>query len=278
MEKKIWFITGISSGMGEALAAEALKQGDFVIGTFRKAEQVENFNHKHKGKAKAFLLDVTHFDEAERVIAEVKEAYGRIDVLVNNAGYGIAGAIEETSLEEARQVFEANFFGALHLTQLVLPVMRQQKRGHIFQISSHGGIKAFPGFGIYNASKFALEGFSEALAQEVASLGIKVIIVEPGPFRTSFAGSGFVLAKRELPDYGETAGSFRRKIKSVDGKQEGDPLKAAQIIFKQARAENPPLRLPLGKTALMTISAKLKSVAADVENTRKLAESAVYEE
>ena len=155
---------------------------------------------------------------------------------------GFVGAIEETSMDEVRRVFEANVFGTLKLTQTVLPHMRKEKNGHIVQISSHGGIKAFAGFGIYNASKFALEGFSEALAQEVAPLGIKISIVEPGPFRTKFAGDGLGLAEQVIDDYSETAGAFRAKLKGVDGKQEGDPVKASKAIINLVNSENPSLK------------------------------------
>jgi short-subunit dehydrogenase len=184
MKQKIWFITGMSSGLGEALAQTVIERGDFVIGTFRSQMQADDFNTVYQSKAFAIKLDITKPNDTDQAYQLIVEKFGKIDVLVNNAGFGFAGAIEETSMEEAREVFEANFFGTLHLTQTFLPLFRQQKSGHIVQISSHGGFKAFVGFGIYNASKFALEGFSEALAQEIAPLGVKLTIVEPGPFRT----------------------------------------------------------------------------------------------
>jgi NAD(P)-dependent dehydrogenase (short-subunit alcohol dehydrogenase family) len=276
METKIWFVSGISSGLGQAIAQEAIAQGYFVIGTFRNQPQVDVFNERYKNRALALVLDVTNFDQIESVAHWVKAEFGKVDVLVNNAGIGFAGAIEETAVEEAREVFDVNFFGALKLTQAFLPLFRQQKSGHIVQISSHGGIKAFAGFGIYNASKFALEGMSEALAQEVAPLGIKLTIVEPGPFRTAFAGSGFKLAHREIADYQPTAGVFRERIKGVDGKQEGDPAKAAKAIIDITNLAQPPLRLPLGKIALVSLSTKLESVRADLEAYRQVAESAVF--
>jgi len=227
MKSKIWFITGISSGLGKALAQTVIENGDFVIGTFRNQTQADVFNNQYKDEAFALTLDITKPTEIEKAVKLVSEKFGSIDVLVNNAGFGFAGAIEETSTEETREIFEANFFGTLKLTQSFLPMLRQQKGGHIIQISSHGGFKAFPGFGIYNASKFALEGFSEALAIEVAPLGIKLTIVEPGPFRTNFAGSSFKEAEKIIEDYNPTAGAFRERMKQVDGKQEGDPIKAS---------------------------------------------------
>lgn len=220
-------------------------------------------------------MDVINSSEVSKGIETIVEKFGGIDVLVNNAGYGFAGSIEEASIEEIRNVFEANFFGALQVTQAVLPTLRKQKSGHIIQISSHGGFQAMPGFGIYNASKFALEGMSEALAGEVAPLGIRVTIVEPEPFRTKFAGEGFGIALRKIEDYQPTAGIFRERIKGVDGKQEGDPHKAAQAIIQVVNSENPPLRLPLGKIAIATITSKLDSVQLDLESSRQMAESAV---
>lgn len=277
MEKRVWLITGISSGLGKALAQTVLVHGDFVIGTFRKQSQTDNFNKEYKDKALALTLDVTNIDLIKDAIEVIKSKFGKIDVLVNNAGYGLAGAIEETSDEEAREIFKTNFFGTLNITKMLLPLFRQQKNGHIIQISSHGGFKAFAGFGIYNASKFALEGFSEALALEVAPLGIKVTIVEPGPFRTNFAGNSFQEAAITLDDYKETAGAFRQRIKSVDGKQEGDPTKAAKAIVSIVGLENPPLRLPLGKVAVLSLTTKINSVTTDLNNYRDIAESSIYE-
>jgi NADP-dependent 3-hydroxy acid dehydrogenase YdfG len=277
MEQKIWFITGISSGLGKALADTLIENGDFVIGTFRKAVQVEEFNAQYTEKSFAYQLDVTDSQAIKAVIENISATYDKIDVLVNNAGYGFAGAVEEASEAEVRAVFEANFYGSLHVTQAVLPIMRKQKSGHIIQISSHGGIKAFAGFGIYNASKFALEGFSEALAQEVSPLGINLTIVEPGPFRTGFANAGFVQSQNKIDDYQSTSGAFKERMKAVDGKQEGDPVKAAQAIIQITNMENPPLRLPLGKVPLTTIQMKIDSVQKDLNDWRGVAESVVFE-
>ena len=272
MKNKVWCITGISSGLGKALAEAVMADGDYVIGTFRKQEQADNFSSKYGNKGKALVLDVTDHKAIEATMASIET----IDVLVNNAGIGFVGAIEETSLDECRKVFEANFFSALKLTQEVLPKMRANRKGHIVQISSHGGFKAFAGFGIYNASKFALEGFSEALAQEVAPLGIQVTLVEPGPFRTQFAGAGLPEAKKVIYDYAETAGAFRSKLKGVHGKQEGDPVKAAEAIIAFVNSESKSLRLPLGKVPLTTIQMKLDSVKADLEQHRAIASQVVF--
>ncbi len=277
MKKKIWLITGISSGLGEALAHSVIKKGDFVIGTFRKQAQVDAFNAKYSNSAFSILLDIANAQSIERKVEELVVKFERIDVLVNNAGVGFVGAIEESSLQETRKVFETNFFGTLKLTQMILPLMRKVRKGHIIQISSHGGIKAFAGFGIYNASKFALEGFSEALAQEVEPLGIKVSIIEPGPFRTNFAGKRLGEAQNVIDDYLETAGAFRTKLKGVDGKQEGHPIKASNAIIDLVYALNPTLRLPLGKVSLMTIGMKLASVKSDLETNREIAENTIFD-
>jgi NAD(P)-dependent dehydrogenase (short-subunit alcohol dehydrogenase family) len=277
MEKnKIWFITGISSGLGKALAEAVIEKGDFVIGTFRQQTQADVFNNAHKDAAFALKMDITKPNDIKKAFKTIEKKFGRIDVLVNNAGFGFAGAVEETSDAEVRQVFEANFFGTLKVTQMALPMMRAQGNGHIIQMSSHGGIKAFAGFGIYNASKFALEGFSEALAQELAPLSIKVTIVQPGPFRTGFANTAFKEAATKIEDYNATASAFRERMKAVDGKQEGNPVKAAEAIINIVYSENSPLRLPLGKIPLTTIQMKLDSVKKDLEDARSVAESVVF--
>ncbi len=273
---KTWFITGISSGLGQALAQSVMENGDFVVGTMRSKTAIAAFNQEFEGKGLALSMELTNPQEIEDVVGHTIALRGQIDVLVNNAGVGFIGAVEEASIAEVRHLMEANFFGALTLTQQVLPHMRTAKAGHIVQISSHGGIKAFAGFGIYNASKFALEGFSEALAQEVASLGIHVTIVEPGPFRTGFAGSGLQEAQQQIEDYSGTAGAFRAKLKGVHGLQEGDPKKAAEAIVNQVNGSQKSLRLPLGKTALATIGMKLQSVQADIDMHQETAKNAVY--
>lgn len=276
MRRKIWFITGISSGLGKALAQSVIENSGFVIGTFRSQTQADTFNNQYKGKGFGLTLDLTKADQIKKAFQTVKDNYDKVDVLVNNAGFGFAGAIEETSMREAREVWEANFFGTLFLTQTFLPLFRKQQSGHIIQISSHGGIKAFPGFGIYNASKFALEGFSEALAMEIAPLGIKLTLVEPGPFRTNFAGTSFKEAKRVIKDYHSTAGTFRQRIKQINGKQEGDPTKAAQAIIDLTNLDIPPLRLPLGKVALISLAAKIESLQKDMNTFKEVAENVVF--
>lgn len=276
-KNKIWFITGISSGLGKALAQSVIENGDFVIGTFRNPNQADVFSNAHKEEGLGIVMDVTKPSDIEKAVALVEKQFGRIDVLVNNAGFGFAGAVEEASDNEVRAVFGANFFGTLNVTKAFLPLMRQQRSGHIIQMSSHGGIKAFAGFGIYNAAKFAVEGFSEALAQELAPLNIKLTIVQPGPFRTGFANAAFQEAALRMEDYSATAGAFRERMRAVDGKQEGDPVKAAQAIINMVQHGNPPLRMPLGKVPMTTIQMKLDSVKKDLEDGRAVAESVVFE-
>lgn len=275
-ETSIWFVTGISGGLGKSLANTIMQHGDFVIGTFRHAEQVDAFNAQHDGRGLALLLDVTKPDQIRQAVQTVQNRFGRLDVLVNNAGYGFAGAVEEATEADVRAVFEANFFGMLAVTQAFLPLFRQQQRGRIIQISSQSGVKAVPGFGIYNASKFAVEGLSEALAAEVAPLGIHLTLVEPGPFRTNFAGSSFGKAEQHITDYDGTAGAFRQRMEQADGKQEGDPDKAADAIWNLSRQDSPPLRLPLGKIAVATIQAKIDSLQNDLDAGKTIAEQAVF--
>lgn len=276
MNKRIWLITGVSSGLGKALAEAVISSGDFVIGTFRKESEVKAFNEKYGSRATGILLDVTDISSIDETIGQLVSSVGHIDVLVNNAGIGFIGAIEEASVEEVRTIFEVNFFGMFKLTQAVLPHMRARKSGQIVQISSHAGVKAFAGFGIYNASKFAMEGMSEALAQELSPLGIKVSIIEPGPFRTNFAGRSLHQAEQVISDYDDSAGAFRQKLLSVHDKQEGDPVKAAQLILDHVNDQDSTLRLALGSIPLKTIGMKIDSLQSDLDANRDASLKAVY--
>ncbi|WP_207427788.1 oxidoreductase [Pedobacter sp. SYSU D00535] len=275
-KERIWFITGVSGGLGRALAQEVAAAGDIVIGSLRKEEQREAFEKLLPGKTFGVLLDVNDQSQISSVVEDAVARFGRIDVLVNNAGYGLFGAIEEVSMEEARQQMETNFFGPLALTQAVLPHMRNKKNGCIVQISSQAGFRSNPGMGLYNASKFALEGFSEALALETAELGIKVIIVEPGPFRTSWAGDSSKTAETKIDAYTSTAGALTETIKGYAGKQPNDPAKGARAIITAVNSENPPLRLPLGKEAIEAIRRKLKSVEENVNSWEDVAADTAF--
>ncbi|OLY91080.1 Short-chain dehydrogenase [Cnuella takakiae] len=275
---KVWFITGASSGFGAELAKAAIDRGDQVVATFRKAAQASDFTIAHQGKGLGVLLDVTQPAQIEAAVQRALQQFGRIDVLVNNAGYGTIGAVEEFSMQEVRDQFETNFFGAVALTKAVLPLMREQKSGHILAISSAAGFKATGGFGIYNASKFALEGFNEALAQEVSPFGIKVTIVQPGPFRTQFAGSSVKLAGTRMDEYKTTpVAQMYHYISRIDGRQEGDPVKGAHAIVDFVHGEGKTLRLPLGKHSLDAIKAKLRAVQADLDANEQVALSVMYQ-
>ncbi len=276
MTQKIWLITGVSSGFGKQLAELAAQRGNTVIGTIRKTEQLEAVNQLVPGKTFGYLLDVNNHAQVKEVVDAVTEKFGRIDVLVNNAGYGFCGAIEEASEQDVREQMETNFFGAYAVTQAVLPGMRAQKSGHILQISSQAGINSSPGLGVYNASKYALEGFSEALYHEGAPLGIKVTIVEPGPFRTEWAGGSMKYPTRTIEAYVPTAGRIRQILSNVNGNQPGDPVKGSEAIIHITEVENPPLRLALGKIAVDTIRKKLDWVSKEITAWEKLSVSADY--
>jgi NAD(P)-dependent dehydrogenase (short-subunit alcohol dehydrogenase family) len=275
---KVWFITGASSGLGAELTKAIMEKGDNVVATFRKREQAEAFSEIAAGKGLGVIADVTHYDQLDAAIERTLKAYGRIDVLINNAGYGTVGAIEEFTLDEIRAQMETNFFGVVYLTKKILPLLREQGGGHIIQMSSQAGFRAAPGFGVYNSSKFALEGFSEALAQEVAPFNIRVVLVEPGPFRTEFAGSSIKAAKNRLEEYKQTpVAQTYQYIDQVNGNQEGDPVKAAKAIVHYVYDNRPNLRLPLGSTPLKVFRMKMEQVEADLKANESIALSAVYQ-
>ena len=254
---RTWFITGASTGFGRLLAEEVLKSGGKVIATARNPQQIAHLEQQYPGMAKTFALDVTDAAQVASVVAQATASYGPVDVLVNNAGYGIAGAIEEATEDEYMPMFETNVFGLLRVTRAFLPHFRKQGSGHILNLSSIGGLVASPGMGFYNATKFAVEGLSEALAQEIAPLGIHLTIVEPGPFRTDFLGRSGVQAEAVIPDYDATAGNMRRYFTSQDGKQKGDPLRAVHAMMQVVASPHPPLRLLLGASTLQRLRNKL---------------------
>ena len=262
-----WFITGANSGFGLAFVNAALAAGDEVVAAVRRPESLADVAAAHPGRLTVVELDVR--DAAAR--ARAVEAAGRIDVLVNNAGYGIVGAVEETADPELRDAFEVMFFGALALTRDVLPQMRERRSGTVVQISSMGGMLSFPGVGAYSAAKGALELASEALAAEVAPLGIRVLIVEPGAFRTGFAApSALRPTDTRIADYEDTAGATRETLSGSSGTQEGDPAKAAAAVLEVLSWEETPLRLALGNDSIDAIRSKLAAVTADLDATEKL--------
>ena len=246
---RTWLITGASRGLGRAFAEVALEAGDAVVATARKPEQLDSLVAAHAGKALALALDVTDRAAVTAVVEQARAFTGRLDVLVNNAGYGLAGGVEEASEQEVRDQFEVNVFGALWCTQAVLPVMRAQGAGHLFQISSIGGVAGFLNTGIYHATKWALEGFSESLAQEVEGFGIGVTIVEPGPFRTDWNGDSMVRAT-PLAAYDDVLSARREAMSGALARtQAGDPRKAGQALLRVLDSEHPPRRLLLGALA-----------------------------
>jgi NAD(P)-dependent dehydrogenase (short-subunit alcohol dehydrogenase family) len=261
---RTWFITGASTGFGRLLAEEVLKAGGKVIATARDRDKVADLEAKYPQTARALPLDVTDAGQVDSAVTQAFAQFGRIDVLVNNAGYGVAGAIEEVSQAEFMPMFETNVFGLLGVTRAFLPHLRKQRSGHILNLSSIGGVVAGPGIGFYNATKFAVEGISEALAAELAPLGIRVTIIEPGPFRTDFLGRSGVLAKTRIADYDGTAGNMRKYFAENDGKQKGDPVRAVQAMMQVVESPDPPLRLLLGASALQRLRAKLDSWGKEI--------------
>ncbi len=271
----VWFITGASSGFGKALAEYAIAKGYKVVATARRKEKLDALKATAPHQVVPIQMDVTKRTEVKNGISEAIKQLGKIDVLINNAGYGIVGALEETPEEELRQQMETNFFGAIAVTQEVLPHMRQAQNGAIVNMSSMGGNMSFGGFGAYSASKFALEGASEALAQEVGPFGITTMIVEPGAFRTDFAGD----ALKHMPKieaYDTIVGGTRDFAKGMHNTQEGDPKKAAEAIEKALLSENTPLRLQLGKDAVDAVKAHGEQLLADLETWREVAEGTAF--
>ena len=251
---RVWFITGSSTGFGRLLAQELLRRGNRVIATARDIAKVEDLVHQYNPA------------QIESVAQQAIAAFGHVDILVNNAGYGLNGAIEEVSEEEFEPMFQTNIYGLIRTTRAFLPHFRQRRTGHIFNLSSVSGLIGGAGWGFYNATKFAVEGFSEALAGEMKPLGVHVTVIEPGPFRTDFLGRSGKLAAKEFPEYKDTAGKARDYLKTQAGKQPGDPQKAVEAIIAVADSPAPPLHLILGKIALIRFRDKLalwqKEIAA----------------
>lgn len=277
-ENRVWFITGTSTGFGRLLAEEVLKAGGKVLATARKPEQVSDLEKRFPGSAKIVTLDVTNTQQVEDAVVAAIGSFGRIDVLVNNAGYGLAGAIEEATEQEFMLVFETNVFGLIRVTRAVLPHLREQRSGHIVNLSSMGGLIGSPGWGYYNATKFAVEGFSEALAAEVAPLGIHVTVVEPGPFRTDFLGRSGVEAAAQIAEYADTAGKTREYFHTQSGKQRGDPLRAVHAIMQAVSAPEPPKHLLLGALALTRFRDRLDTWKAELDKWKSITLGADFPE
>jgi NAD(P)-dependent dehydrogenase (short-subunit alcohol dehydrogenase family) len=262
---KTWFITGASSGFGEAFARYALAQGYCVVATARDPGKLAAITALAPDRVLAARLDVTAPGEADAAVKAACDRFGRIDVLINNAGYGIVGAFEETPEAELRTQMETNFFGAAAVTRAALPTLRAQRAGAIVNISSLGGQLSVAGFGPYSASKFALEGLSEALAQELAPFGIKVLIVEPGAFRTGFAGAGAMRHMPVIEAYRDVVGGTRDFAHGMNETQAGDPFKAAAAIDRALAADKSPLRLQLGKDAVDAVRTHAETLLAELD-------------
>ena len=266
---RVWFLTGASRGFGRALSEAVLDRGERLVATARDPDSLGELTDRDSDML-ALGLDVTDRAGAQEAVAAGVERFGRLDVVVNNAGYGHFGAIEELTDEELRHQFEVNLFGVLNVTRAALPQLRAQRSGHIVQMSSLNGIEGMVGGGYYCASKFAVEGLSESLAAEVEHLGIKVTIVEPAPHRTGFASERSARIAAPIDDYAETVGAARDAFAEMDGTQPGSPDRAARAIVAAVHAENPPLRLPLGEMALENIRAKFEAQLGELEAWRDL--------
>ena len=262
---RTWFITGASTGFGRLLAETVLAAGGKVVATARKVEQIQDLERQYPGSAKVVPLDVTDAAQVESAVAAAFDEFATIDVLVNNAGYGLCGGIEEATEAEFMPVFETNVFGLMRVSRAFLPHLRKQGSGHILNLSSVAGLIGSAGWGYYNASKFAVNGFSEALFAELAPLGIKVTIVEPGPFRTDFLGRSGVEAANRIADYDATAGKTREYFHDQSGKQKGDPAKAVEAMIAVVESPNPPKHLLLGAMAYNRMNTRLDQWHDEIE-------------
>lgn len=276
MSKNTWLITGSSRGFGRALAEAVLDAGDNLVATARDPAALQGIDKDRPGAILAIPLDVTNEAQAEAAVASAVDRFGGLDILVNNAGYGDVGSIEDTSLTAFRQQIETNLFGTIIMTKAVIPQMREQGRGHIIQFSSVGGRLGAPGRAPYSAAKWGVEGFSEVLAKEMALVGVRVTIVEPGGFRTDFAGASTTIEEGR-PEYDAVVGAAARMQRAYDGKQPGDPRKGAAAILKIAGIDKPPLRLPLGKDAVAAIDAFDRARLEELAKWRTLSESTDFD-
>lgn len=273
---KVWLITGSTRGFGRSLAEAVLAQGDQLIATARKPEQLADLVEQYGDQVRAVQLDVTDPAQAEAAIHTAVQAFGRLDVLVNNAGYGNISSIEETSFEDFRAQIETNLWGVINVTKAALPLLREQGFGHILQFSSIGGRSSAPGLAAYQTAKWAVEGFSEVLSKEVTPLGLKVTLIEPGGFRTDWAGSSMShIEPRE--EYKETVGRLLAHVRGTEGTANGDPAKAALAIIAIVNEQNPPLRLLLGSDAIAIARAVDQAKLAETERWEKLSVSTDYE-
>lgn len=271
-KRPVWFITGCSTGFGRELAKVVLERGYRVAVTARKPDEVKDL--AVKGEALVLKLDVTNQGQIDAAVKAAEKKFGHIDVLVNNAGIGYFAAVEESEEGEVRRMFEINVFGLSRMIHAVLPGMRKRRQGFIANFSSIGGLRSFPSVGYYNATKFAVEGLSEALWQEVEPLGIKVMLIEPSGFRTDWAGRSAKESKRQIAEYAATAGAWRKQVRAVSGKQPGDPVRAAQAIVKAVESPKPPHHLLLGNDAYHGATAKLAELRKEFSTWKAVARGA----
>lgn len=270
MSDHTFLITGASSGLGRATARRALAAGHTVVGTVRTEVAAEEFEALAPGRSYARILDVARFEDARAVVEDAERAVGPIDVLIAAAGYGHEGTVEESAIEEWRRQFDVNVFGAVAVIQAVLPGMRARRAGHIITITSVGGLIAAPTLGVYNGAKFALEGITRALAAEVASLGIHVTAVEPGAFRTDWSGRSMHRATRSVSDYDDLVGPISAARAGFDGRQPGDPDKAAGVLLRLVELPEPPTQLLLGPDAHRAVTGALAAYSVEIEKWRDL--------
>jgi NAD(P)-dependent dehydrogenase (short-subunit alcohol dehydrogenase family) len=262
---KTWFVTGVGSGLGRGIAEAALAEGDLVVGTLRDEEQRKTFTARMRGRSFGVILDVTDDETVQRTVDRIEEEFGPIDVLVNNAGYGHEGTFEESTLADLRRQFDVNVFGAVAVTKAVLPHMRKRRSGRIINITSMGGLITLPGLSFYHGSKFALEGLSEALGKEVKDFDIRVTAVEPGSFRTDWAGRSMKRAARTIEDYDRLMDPIRAKRLAMSGNQLGNPAKLGGAVVKLVNSDNPPAHLLLGSDAMKLVDQKLRELRAEYE-------------
>ncbi len=274
-DSPVWFITGCSSGFGREFARAALAHGFHLVATARDPSKLKDIIAGHEEKALALALDVTKSDQIQSAVSQAEQAFGRVDVLVNNAGYGYMAAVEDGEEQDIRALFDTNFFGLAAMTRAILPGMRDRRHGCIVNIASVGGVVGFAGSGYYAATKFAVEGLSEFLAEEVEPLGIHVLIVEPGPFRTGF-GRAVKRSSHVISDYAETAGKRLRGIVQSSGKQPGDPARAAEAVIAAVMSPNPPRHLVLGRAGFEIVEHQLRSMLDEVAHWRGTSLGADY--
>ncbi|MBM6382992.1 MAG: SDR family NAD(P)-dependent oxidoreductase [Paenibacillus sp.] len=279
LQNKVWFITGCSTGFGRHIAVQAIEAGYKVVVTARRVEQIQDIVSENEENTLALPLDVTNDEQIRSAVQQAIDKFGRIDVLVNNAGIGYFSSVEESLEEETRRMFEINFWGLMHMTNAVLPHMRAQKSGHIINFSSIGGLTSFPTLGYYHATKYAVEGISESLAKELTPFNIAVTLIEPSGFRTDWGGRSSVKTDTQIPELKNSlVGQMLQGVQQNGGQESGDPVKAAAALIKVVETPSPPLRLLLGKAAYQAATHKFTGLLSDIEEWKEITLNADYEQ